>query len=258
MSYIIPPRLDAFGDEADAIAPNRRRTSDGDLGDAAHTTGDHRPDPVTEIVHAKDLSQSMPGTPYWKPGYGQFDAFAYARRIVAAYQSATPAERFRRWPWLQPPSGGYMVWFEAGLGYEVIFNPSHPSGPVVRPNGYPKIGHTEHLHLSIAHTRVSENDRQSVFGGVAEEDEVTPEQMTELENRIVNRLAVFDHDTDQASGVVATIVKNYFEHYTPEIVGKVCDELVSKPYDVRKLGRVELAMKQRLKSIYLKLGIPVD
>ena len=160
-----PPRLTSIYVEANHLAPNRRKTSDGTLGDAAHRLeiSDHNPD-SRGIVHAIDLSQSKPGAPYWKPGYDVFDVFALFHGIIDRYRAATPVGRADRFVWLK-----YLVWYEAAMGCEVIFDPS-AHGLAIVPNGYPHIGHVEHGHISINEGLASENDTRPIFGSVV----VTP------------------------------------------------------------------------------------
>lgn len=159
MSYTIPPRLLTITAEADRIAPGRRKSSDGALGDAAHRAevSDHNPDPRTGIVHACDLSQSMPGAPYWEARFQQFDVHAYQRQIAAAFVAAPVSSRSARWPWLA--DGGYMVGYNGRV--DTIFNPSVSFG--WRQNGAAKSAHANHGHFSIGHTARSENDTQPIF-----------------------------------------------------------------------------------------------
>lgn len=187
MAYITPRRVTAFFTEANAIAPKRRRGSDGTLGDAAHREerSDHNPEddpggPVELIIHAADVSQSMPGTNYWQDGYDQFDVWGHCYRISREYVAADDATRRRRWPWLHPSGGGYMVWGDPHLGYDVIFNPSHDVHPYVRRNVGTGREHIDapHAHFSIGHNAQSENDTQPVF--TTEDDDMTPAELKPL------------------------------------------------------------------------------
>lgn len=76
--------------EATRISPTRRTTSDGICGDPAHQAevSDHDPD-ARGIPHAVDISQSMPGAPFWTPAYGQFDAHAHGLLIAARIVAGT-------------------------------------------------------------------------------------------------------------------------------------------------------------------------
>lgn len=212
--YVIPARLEAIKAEAFRLAPHRRMTSDGTVGDPAHFAkgGDHVPqaDPGTTgplIVHAVDISQSMPGTAYFTPGYQQFDVWALTERLVADYQRATPTVRAARWPWLAPPSGGYIVWGRLSAGFDVIFNPSHPAGPVVRRNVGTGREHIDspHSHFSIGHNARSENDTQPIFGAPAprwEDDEMlSPEAVEQVENAMKKAIREEFWDEDKGKHV---------------------------------------------------------
>lgn len=147
-------RVEAFRVEADRVFPNRRRSSDGGYvaKPGGHNVG------ARGLVHAYDLSQSMPGTPYWEPGFGQFDVWAHCYRIAREYVAATDAQRQARWRWLY--DGGYMVWFDGRK--DIIFNPKVSLS--VRTNGSPKRDHFQHAHFECASTVVAENDTVPIFG----------------------------------------------------------------------------------------------
>lgn len=189
MAYVIPSRLVSIIKEADRLAPKRRRSSDGTVGDAAHRTehSDHNPedDPggvVEFIVHAVDISQSMPGLPYWEPGMDEFDVWRHAYQIAHDYVAATQQVRVQRWPWLV--DGGYMVWFDGTK--DIIFNPS--VNLLIRQNGSFKTAHGDapHCHFSIGHSARSESDTQPIFG--EEDDDMTTEAQVEaIVDRIVRR-----------------------------------------------------------------------
>lgn len=74
----LAPSLVAMEREADRIAPNRRRTSDGSLGDQSHASRYSFHNPSGGYVDALDLSHD--------PAHG-FDAHARARQIVARRDS---------------------------------------------------------------------------------------------------------------------------------------------------------------------------
>lgn len=164
-----PRRLTTITSEANKIAPNRRKSSDGMLGDARHRAagGDHNPDGAGK-VHAVDISQSMPGTPYWEDRFQQFDVHAYQRHIAASYVSLSIATRAARWPWLA--DGGFMVGFDGVK--DVIFNPSVSFA--WRQNGFAKSDHANHGHFSIGHTVRSETDTQPIFSSTTEDDDDMP------------------------------------------------------------------------------------
>lgn len=90
----VPPFLHSILAEATRLSPTRRTSSDGTIGDQTHVAegiaSDHNPG-VRGLVHAVDVSQSMPGAPYWDPRYGQFDAHHWGDLIAA--RIAAGAER---------------------------------------------------------------------------------------------------------------------------------------------------------------------
>lgn len=170
-----PPRLTSILTEANAIAPHRRTSSDGMLGDAAHRAevSDHNPD-ANGVVHAVDISESKPGTPYWQPGLDVFDVHQKQRDIAAQYVAATAVDRVRRWPWLTP-GNGYMVGFDGSR--DVIFNPS--VSLTWRDNG--GTSHNQHGHFSIGHSAASENDTQPIFGGAQPQEYDMPLNKDDIE-----------------------------------------------------------------------------
>lgn len=164
----LAPRVIAFRDEADRDAPGRRRDSDGGYVNkpGGHNIG------ARGLVHAYDLGQCMPGTPYWKPEYQQFDVWSHCYQIAAEYTAAGDAQRQLRWPWLY--DGGYMVWFDGTK--DIIFGPKHDrdlgQGPHIRQNGDFKTEHFQHAHFEAAETVRAENDRQPIFGASQEEPDM--------------------------------------------------------------------------------------
>lgn len=69
----LAPALIAMEAEADRIAPRRRRTSDGSIGDQAHASRKSDHNPSGGFVHALDLSHDPAGG---------FDAHARAREVA--------------------------------------------------------------------------------------------------------------------------------------------------------------------------------
>lgn len=204
--------------EANRIAPNRRKSSDGTLGDAAHraSVSDHNPD-ARGIVHAIDLSQSVPGAPYWEPRFAAFNVFALFWDLVARYKAATPAVRASNFGWLK-----YLVWFDPARGYEVIFNPSVSLD--VRVNGTPKIGHTEHGHISINSGAASENDTRPIFT-THTEDDVTPADIEAVANRVVEKLWHRNPDGSH-TGALAEQGKTYIND--PGYIDKIAAAVAAK------------------------------
>ncbi len=212
---IIPPRLTSILREASSIAPHRRVSSDGTIGDLAHRQekSDHNPDPVTGIVHAVDVSESMPGTPYWNPMFDEFDVWAYAWKIVGQYQAATPAVRAQRWPWLF--DGGYMVWFDTHRGVDVIYDPA--VSPVVRQNGAAKQDHNQHCHFSIGHTTRSEQDTQPIFSNPVPEEEMTDAEREAFRAEIKSDTVAVVRKVlaDDLTALVEAAIQKQFGGYSP-------------------------------------------
>lgn len=71
MGYYLAPSLGQLRAEVDARWPGRDTASDGWIGDAAHTYGDHLPDPDTGVVRALDIDAS------------DIDAMAVVRALIA-------------------------------------------------------------------------------------------------------------------------------------------------------------------------------
>lgn len=202
-----PARLTSITDEANRIAPGRRKSSDGMLGDAAHRAsgGDHNPD-AAGVVHAVDISQSMPGTPYWEPQFGQFDVHQKQRDIAAEYIAAAESVRSARWPWLHD-TGGYMVGFDGRV--DVIFDPTVSLG--WRQNGSAKTEHNQHGHFSIAHNARSENDTQPIFGTTTEEDMTTEAEVRKIVDEIVHEYAIkINQNTRTIVDQAVQRIGNYF------------------------------------------------
>lgn len=126
----LAPALIAAEAEADRIAPRRRRTSDGSIGDAAHRARPSDHNPSGGWVHALDLSHDPAGG---------FDAHAHARQIAA-----------RRDPRIKYLISNRQIW-----------NPS--VSPHWRPYTGPN-GHTSHVHISLRATDAARNDTSPWFG----------------------------------------------------------------------------------------------
>lgn len=188
MSYTIPPRLTSIFEERNRLAPLARGapvwagiipSSDGSIGDAAHAASesDHNPD-ERGIVHADDVSQSMPGSPYWDQRCQQFDVFAQFHRIIDHWYSLDAAGRRRKYGWLK-----YFIWYEASFGCEAIWSPERASEGIRR-NGN-KQGHKEHGHISINSGAAFENDTQPIFITAApEDDDMTPAEREQFRAEI--------------------------------------------------------------------------
>lgn len=125
----LAPSLIAAEAEADRIAPRRRRTSDGSIGDRAHQARKSDHNPSGGWVHAIDLSHD--------PKNG-FDAHAYARNIAA-----------RKDPRVEYIISNKMI-ASRSRGYRwVKYTGAN--------------GHTIHIHISLRHTPQARNDTSSWF-----------------------------------------------------------------------------------------------
>lgn len=135
MTCNVPAFAHAVLSEATRIARNRRTSSDGVCGDAAHQAevSDHNPSGPHNYAHAVDVSQSTPGSPYWDARYDQFDAHAYGYAIAKRMLAGT--ERRVK----------YLVSFDGTK--DVIFNLA--VSREWRQNGSFKTDHANHLHISF-------------------------------------------------------------------------------------------------------------
>ncbi len=117
--------------EASRIAPGRRVSSDGICGDASHRSsgGDHVAD-WRGIPHAVDVSQSVPGAPFWDSRFQVFDAHRLARAVAAR----------------RDPRVKYLV-IGQPYGPDLIWDPS--VSLTWRQNGSYKTDHRSHLHVSF-------------------------------------------------------------------------------------------------------------
>lgn len=143
--------------EADAIAPNRNRQSDGICGDEAHAqrVSDHNPDP-RGVPHAVDLTQDP----------AHFDAHAYGLRLAGAFVAGHGDGRIK-----------YLV-ANFGRG-DVIFDPAVSLS--WRPNA--STGHETHLHVSFHYSPAVEQSTAPFFHTAppVSEDEVTPADYAKIE-----------------------------------------------------------------------------
>lgn len=128
MPWHLAPSLAACRDEANRIAPNRSKVSDGTIGDAAHSarTSDHNPG-ARDRVHALDLTHDPAGG---------FDAHTHAERLRAA-QDRRVKYLISNGRWAGPgaPGGGWH------------WRPYLGSNP-----------HMRHIHISIHSTVAAETD----------------------------------------------------------------------------------------------------
>ena len=136
MAWYLVPSLVALRNEVNARYPNRDKSSDGSIGDTAHSSreSDHNPDPITGAVRAYDLDEDLDGN---QTDSGDELAFLaehlrtkrdprikyliYGGRIYASYSTSTR----KAWTW----------------------------GPYTGTNA-----HLKHMHVSVLSTHVGEND----------------------------------------------------------------------------------------------------
>jgi hypothetical protein len=210
MTIVVPPRVQAFINEANVRAPGRRKTSDGTY---VNKPGDHNVD-ERGINHAGDLGESMPGTPYWEPQFEEFDVHWWQGEIAAQYVAATPAVREQRWPWLF--DGGYMHSYDYERKVDIIF---HPAVSLTwRVDNNPPSEHIQHGHFSIGHTVRSENDKQPIFtasSSLPEDDMPLNKADLDAVRQIVKQevedaIGGVDVKSGKAFGRVPTIIKHYF------------------------------------------------
>lgn len=152
-AWYLAPSLRAAFDEVNRLYPDRSKRSDGSIGDEAHRNrrSDHNPDPDTGVVRAIDITHDpdsgadchrLAEIIRVRCASGAEDRVSYViwnRRITSGTYAAT------RWEWRR-------------------YDGSNP--------------HTQHMHISIEHTRAAENDR-SLWWSELEED-MTPEQARQL------------------------------------------------------------------------------
>lgn len=134
MSWRLAPTLELARREANAIAPNRKRTADGTIGDAAHAASKSDHNPTAEgWVNALDLTHDPAGG---------FDAHAWADRIAARNDPRVKylISRGRIWnPTIGDKPGAWRPYSGA--------NP-----------------HNSHLHISVRDTVAARNDTSPWFG----------------------------------------------------------------------------------------------
>lgn len=152
----LAPSLAAFRSEANARYPNRDKSSDGWIGDTAHSTrpSDHNPG-ARDLVHAYDLDEDLDGN--------GTDAGAELQWMV----NHIVARRDRR--------VSYLI-------YEGRMWRSYPTSSVPAWAPAPYSGtnaHRKHLHVSILSTVTAEQDTGPWL--IAGEDIMTPAQEAKLD-----------------------------------------------------------------------------
>jgi hypothetical protein len=151
--------------QVNASAPGRSRTSDGTVGDAAHSSraSDHNPD-AQGIVRALDLTHDP----------GRFDAHAFADRLLAAQDVRLKYVISR----------GRIGSGPAGLS-PGKWRPYSGSNP-----------HDKHVHVSVVAGDLG--DRDGAWTGVTaavaradrdrEDDDVTPQDIERVAQRVAELL----------------------------------------------------------------------
>lgn len=138
MAYLAAS-LKKLRSEVDGRWPNRDKASDGWIGDANHTYGDHLPDPQTGVVRALDIDAS------------DIDAMTVVRGVIA--HPSTEYVIHNRLIWLR--SSAFRARTYTGV------NP-----------------HTTHVHVSIRHTDTAE-ESQRRWLPPAEEDDMPDPRITD-------------------------------------------------------------------------------
>lgn len=154
MSWTLAPCLREYINEANTLAPNRSKSSDGTVGDTAHQSrpSDHNPD-ARGIVHAVDLTHDP--TDGWD-AHARVEELRVKKdvrikyvisndRIFTSYQVGS------RDPWEWGP-----------------YNPNNPH----------RNRHIKHAHLSVKSGDIYELDVSPWFD---EEDDMTDEEKKKLE-----------------------------------------------------------------------------
>lgn len=151
MSWTLAPCLKQMFKEANTIAPNRNKASDGSIGDAAHsgTVSDHNPS--NGIVHAIDITHDPSGG---------FDSWVYAEKLRLS--------RDRRIKYL----------ISQGKFCRSYDKPGIPAWTWSREKDW---GHYAHVHVSINSGSEVENDVSPWF---EEEDELTPADKEWMDERM--------------------------------------------------------------------------
>jgi hypothetical protein len=139
MAYLVAS-LAAFRSEANALYPNRDKSSDGWIGDAAHSsrTSDHNPD-WRGAVHAYDLDEDLDGN--------TSDSGAELAFLAEAIRSR------------RDPRVKYVI-YEGRIfaSYATSTRPAWTWGPYSGTNA-----HRHHMHVSVLSTDIGENDTRPWF-----------------------------------------------------------------------------------------------
>lgn len=142
--------------------PDRDHASDGWLGDASHTTGDHVPD-ENGIVHATDIDASLGG----KPGYNTTgEAWQLANQLRKAMIDGD-----RRI--------SYIIAWNPDKGKDFIcsMNPSY--APLGAWREYTGDSHVNHIHISYTNA-ADDNGRRFDLPIFNQEEVVTKQEMKEI------------------------------------------------------------------------------
>lgn len=140
MGYYLAPSLGQLRAEVDARWPGRDTASDGWIGDAAHTYGDHLPDPDTGVVRALDIDAS------------DIDAMAVVRALIADPRTEYVIHAGR-------------IWLRSSGFRARVYTGANP--------------HRTHIHLSLRHTLSAENSTAKWLPE-QEDDDMTQEQYKAL------------------------------------------------------------------------------
>jgi hypothetical protein len=197
MSWRVARSLDVLLDEVNATAPLRSKVSDGSIGDAAHASRDSDHNPwVTYggqgIVRARDFTND--------PTNG-LDCNRLAEVLTALIATGVhPACR----------SGAYVIWRGRIYSFDRRhegWRPYDGSNP-----------HDHHLHISVATDPAGFDSTASWL--VHQEDDVTPEDIDKIADRVVDKLLARRVSVTKPDGSKTTKVFEALIRETWQKIGK--------------------------------------
>ncbi len=150
----LAPSLIALIEETDRRSPRRRKTSDGSIGDQAHSARQSDHNPANGWVCAVDITDDKAGG---------CDADLLARHVVAA----------------RDPRVKYVIWNRT-----IVKSYSSNGKPAWTP--YPYTGsnpHDSHTHISVHNTLAGRDDRRAWWSATPspqEDSDMTPDQDARL------------------------------------------------------------------------------
>lgn len=178
MSWRVADSLDVLRAEINAAAPARSIVSDGSIGDAAHATrdSDHNPFIIDAdgvgVVRARDITHD--------PANG-VDCDVLAERVRLLGKSGEH-------PALGP--GAYVIW-EGRIASATEDGEPWDWEPYTGSNA-----HTKHMHVSVA-LAAAGYDSTAPWGVMEMEDDVTPEDIDRIADRVVAKMLAADVGDDR-------------------------------------------------------------